>query len=266
MSKRPAQIRDEAAQGGEAPIQGTQVLGRAIDVLKTVARLQRPGATLAAITHATGLSRSTAFRIVHFLNNEKMLAYDEAQGTYHIGALAYELGLAARDNAGIAQRWRDRIERISRHTGMTTYLTARSDLEVVCLAVAEGQTVVRTVSLVPGERLPLGVGAGSLAILASLGDEDAKAAVEANAARLRRFPGSRLTAEVLWERIALARAEGYAYSEGSVAAGVAGVGVTVMGEHDFTQLAVSVSSTPPDFDLPRRRKIARHIEQVAQTG
>src|SRR5262245_32403639 len=107
--------------------EGTQVLSRAIEVLRAVARIQRSGPTLAAITRATGLSRSTAFRIVHFLAQERLLDYDEAHGSYYLGPLTFELGLAARGQADLIARWQDRVEQVSRTTGMTAYLVARSD-------------------------------------------------------------------------------------------------------------------------------------------
>src|SRR5690606_5740583 len=109
---------------------GAQAIRRAVDLLRAVAMTQRRGANLATLSRATGLSRSTAFRMLHSLTEEGMLDYDPATHCYVLGRLAYELGLAAKGDAQLAAQWSDTLDRVRDRTGMTAYLVARSDLEV----------------------------------------------------------------------------------------------------------------------------------------
>jgi DNA-binding IclR family transcriptional regulator len=247
-----------------AKTEGAQAIGRAAEILRVVARIQRSGATLPNVCRATNLSRSTAFRILRSLTEERLLDYDGEAHRYYVGPLAYELGLAAQGQSNVIASWRDRIDRIALRTGLTTYLVARSDSEVVCLATAQGSAVIRAVSLTVGQRLPLGVGAGSLAILSSLDDVEVEAILAANAHKLALHGGGRLTPAILRSRVALTREHGYAFSQDTVAAGVVGVGLVVSPPGDLQQLAVSVSMPATQLGEGEQVRLAADIREVVE--
>ncbi|MDE2410701.1 MAG: helix-turn-helix domain-containing protein [Sphingomonadales bacterium] len=247
---------------GPSSAEGTQALGRAIDVLRAVARIQRFGASLAAITRATGLSRTTAFRIVHFLCDQRLLGCDQATGHYSIGPLAFELGLAAGDG-GLVASWRPQLDRLSRLSGMTAYLVGLSGTEVVCLARAEADTILRAVPLVVGQRLPLGVGAGSLALLAALDDDQVSAMIAANARGLHGRDGARLTPSALRARIDEARRAGFAISENLVAEGVCGIGIALPTTDALAPMAISVAAPRASLDLAELPIIVGYLRDAA---
>jgi DNA-binding IclR family transcriptional regulator len=244
--------------------EGAQAIGRATEILRVVARIQRSGATLANVCRATNLSRSTAFRILRSLTEERLLNFDQDAHRYYIGSLAYELGLAAQGPADLIARWRERIDRTAVRTGLTTYLVARSDSEVVCLSTAQGTGVIRAVPLVVGQRLPLGVGAGSLAILSSLPDEEVDEVLTANAHKYALHGGGRLTPAILRKRIELTRENGFAFSQDSVAAGVAGVGIVASHGHAMPQLALSVSMPLVQLDQHDQGQLATIIREAVE--
>lgn len=243
--------------------EGAQSVGRAVEILRTVARCQRSGATLSKVMRATELPRTTAFRLLRYLTEERMLQFDNQGRCYYLGPLAYELGLAAQGQSGFVPSWKDRIDRLAARTGMTAYLVARSVTEVVCLATAQGQSVVRAVPLDVGQRLPLGVGAGSLAILSSLPDGEIDAIIGANELKLRMYGAGRLTRKVLWGRVLSTRANGYALSRDSVAPGVMGIGLVVPHGDELTQLAVSVSSVADHAEISDGARLADIIRRIA---
>jgi len=245
---------------GASHTAGAQAIGRAAEVLRAVAALQRAGAPLAAITRTTGLSRSTAFRILRALVEERLLDFDPAQRRYVIGPLAFELGLAAPEGRPDSL-WTQRIEAISRTSGLTAYLVARSGADVVCLATAQGSSVIRAVPLVVGQRLPLGVGAGSLAILATLPDDEVNALLSANAGKIAQIARGRATPALLRARIAQARADGHAFSRDSVAPGVAGVGVVVTRPHEAATYSVSVAAAA-ELDRAEQLRLAALMREV----
>jgi DNA-binding IclR family transcriptional regulator len=152
--------------------------------------------------------------------------------------------------------WRGAVEDIARRIRLTTYLIARSDSEAVCLMCAQGATMIRAVPLEVGQRLPLGVGAGSLAILASLADEEIEQVLTAQGARRGMFPGGKIGRDELDARIAQARHDGYSISCGTVAPGLAGIGVTVLPRQGLLQLAISVSAVTDAFDPVEARQFA----------
>ncbi len=231
---------DPAATGG------AQAIRRAVEVVRTVAQIQRSGASLTRVALASGLSISTSHRILRSLTEERLLRYDDIGKCYHVGPLAFELGLAAEGD--VRTGWRDTVERIARETRLTTYLMARSGNEAVCLVCVQGSTALRAMPMEVGQRLPLGIGAGSLAILATLDDDDVHHVIAAQGARRDLFPGSSAKVEQILKRVELTRQRGYSVSCGTVALGVIGVGMAIAPHRELSQLAISVSAVADSIE------------------
>jgi DNA-binding IclR family transcriptional regulator len=217
---------------------------------------------LAKIINETGFSRSTAFRLLHYLADVRLLEFDEARRCYFVGPLAYELGLAARGQAELVAHWKHPMERISEENALTTYLVARSDMEGVCLATVHGASVIRSVPLMVGQRLPLGIGAGSLAILSSLPDTEVDTIIETLGPKLRTYLGGRLTPKLLRHYVDTTRTNGYAFSQNNLAVGVVAVGVRIPADDELTQLAIGVSAAAPHMSRAEQIQITRTIRKI----
>lgn len=239
---------------------GAQAIRRAMDVVRAVAQFQRTGGTLSRVANATGLSTSTTHRILRALTDERLLRYEETTRSYFLGLLAFELGLATLAESQVQPYWRETIEQIARQTRLTTYLMARSDCEVVCLLCAQGSSYIRAMPIEVGQRLPLGIGAGSLAILATMDDEEIAHVIATNGPRLQLFPHQGPQADAIMSRIDTARREGYAVSSGTVASGLVGVGLPVLPRNGLLQLAISVSAVADVMDPGEAKKIANKID------
>ena len=247
---------DKAATGG------AQAIRRAVEVVRTVAQIQRSGANLTRVARASGLSISTSHRILRSLTEERLLRYDDSERCYHIGPLAFELGLAAEGE--VQANWRETVERIARESRLTTYLVARSGNEVACLFCAQGSMALRAMPMEVGQRLPLGIGAGSLAILATLDDEEIRDIISAQGARRDVYPGNTAKSEQILERIELTRQRGYSVSCGTVALGLIGVGMAIAPRQDLTQLAISVSAVANSVDPAEAQELACVIAAAIQ--
>lgn len=241
---------------------GAQAIRRAMDVVRAVAQFQRTGATLSKVASATGLRISTTHRILRSLSEERMLRHDAERRCYFLGMLAFELGLATQAESQVQQHWRETIEQVAHETRLTSYLMARSDCEAVCMLCVQGLTTIRAMPLEVGQRLPLGIGAGSAAILATLDDSEIDEVIKSNAASLRLFPGEGTQTEAILARVASTRSEGYSVSAGSVANGLVGVGVPVLPRNGLLQLAVSVSAVADVMDPVEARRIAAVIDRA----
>jgi DNA-binding IclR family transcriptional regulator len=241
---------------------GAQAVRRAIDVVRAVAQFQRSGANLKRIAVATGLSNSTAFRILRSLTEERMLRYDVDERCYHMGSLAFELGLATHAEAAIQDEWRETAISVARQTRLTTYVMARSDNEAVCLLCEQGSMAIRAVPMDVGQRLPLGIGAGSLAILAALDDDEVTRIVASHDSRLDLFPGRRRESQRILERVAATRENGFAQSSGTVATGLSGIGVSVPAGRRLLRLAVSVSAAVDRIAPSEARQMASIIAKA----
>lgn len=243
-----------------AGMTGAQAIRRAMNVVRAVAQFQRTGGTLSRIAEATNLSTSTTHRILRALSEERLLRYDEASRCYFLGLLAFELGLATQAESQVQPYWRETIEHLARQTRLTTYLMARSDCEAVCLLCVQGSTFIRAMPIEVGQRLPLGIGAGSLAILAAMDDAEIDHVLASIASRLQLYPRDGAQVEAIRDRVARARREGYVVSSGTVAGGLVGVGVPVLPRKGLLQLAISVSAATDVMDPGEARQIASLID------
>jgi DNA-binding IclR family transcriptional regulator len=125
----------------------------------------------------------------------------------------------------------------------------------VCLLCVQGSSFIRAMPLDVGQRLPLGIGAGSLAILSTLDDEEVEQVLASEGARLDLFPGGREETARIRERILEARRDGFSLTSGSVAHGLSGVGVPVP-RTGILQLAISVSAVAESIDRTEARRFA----------
>jgi DNA-binding IclR family transcriptional regulator len=224
-------------------------------VLRAIASAGPAGATIAAVAAAAGLNRTTVHRIAGALRQEGLVDRDGETGRCFLGAEVAALGTLASVRHGVHQRAMGSLARLAAETGDTAFLSAPSGLESVCLQREEGGFPIRTQVLWPGQRQPLGVGAGSLALLAAMPEETVAAALAAHRERLARdyphFAGDRLPALV--ERT---RRDGYAVNEGLIVPGSWAVGVAVLNPRGEPVAALSVAAIQPRMDEARRAEIA----------
>ena len=219
---------------------GTQAIRCAAAVLKHAARGADSGVSLRQVSEGTGLSRSTAHRIVKCLLDERLLEYDEHARRYVIGGLVFELGLAAAERQGEILQWRPLVDRLARSCGATAYLIGRSGHESVCLYKAEGSSVLRAIPVEVGQRRPLGVGAAATALLASNTEQDIERVLAAIAPHLGEFP--RLSVEQIRLNIEATRKNGLTESRSFVADGVYGLGMALPTGTGPATLAVSIAA------------------------
>lgn len=224
----------------ESKQDGTQAIRRAAAVLRHVASAAEGGVGLRQVSEATGLSRSTAHRIVKCLLDEDLLEYDEDARRYHVGNLVFELGLSSAARQQQILKWRGLVDDLARACGATAYLIGRSGYEAVCLYKAEGSSVLRAIPVEVGQRRPLGVGAAATALLAATTDAGMEVVLKAITPHLG--DASRLTEEQVRRLVEEARRTGFVESRGNVAEGVYGLGMALPGATGAAALAVSIAA------------------------
>src|SRR5690606_7313088 len=97
---------------------------------------------------------------------------------------------------------------LAEQTGDTVFLTVRSGFDGVCVDRKEGSYPVKAFVLEPGRRRPLGVGAGNVAILASLPEDEIARICAVNRSRIQqKYP--RYSEDELARRIERTQALGY---------------------------------------------------------
>ncbi|WP_295856201.1 IclR family transcriptional regulator [uncultured Xylophilus sp.] len=199
-----------AAARSPASAAGTQTIQRAAQLLRLITAHNRIGIRLVELYRKAGLERPTAHRILQGLIAERLVRQDVETRRYHLGALVYEMGLAAAPPLSLRDICWPHMKRLAQATGDTLYLTVRSGLDSVCVGRTAGVHSLRLLVHDVGRHRPLNVGAGGIALMATLDDEEIERLCRANAERtLRKNP--RYSESALLRDIARTRQRGYSF-------------------------------------------------------
>jgi DNA-binding IclR family transcriptional regulator len=246
---------------------GTQLLHRATVILRLIAGSRQPSMRLKDLAEAAQLERSTTHRILQGLVEEGLLIQNKATHRYALGALAYEIGLAASVRYNLREHCHPHVERVAEITGETTFLTIRSDLDGVCIDRREGSSLVKVFILDIGGRRPLGVGAGSMALLAALPPTEAEWVVRGNASRLMQLHPYHHP-EALEQRLSMARKRGYSVYDSPEARGIRSIGVAIVGSDGRPLAAISIATLSTALGNTRLNEVVEILrnetDQVAR--
>lgn len=248
-----------------APVSGTsgaQSVDRAMLLLRLVGERVADGATLVDLVAASGLEKPTVRRLLMALMRGGLIEQDPKTRSYHLGEDCYVLGTLATPRHGLLEMAADAVSRLARESGDTAFVTMRRGSAAVCLHREEGSYPIRTHALTTGAQHPLGVGAGSLAMLAALPDDEVASVIAGNARRLAEdYPG--LEAEVLHHEVEATRARGYALNPGRVVAGSWGIGVALRRADGTVSGALSLAAIESRMQPPRDAELAQMLAREA---
>jgi DNA-binding IclR family transcriptional regulator len=233
-----------------APAQGTQMIDRTVSLMRLVATYCPKGARLTDLAEESGLSAPTARRILKRLVAHGLIDQDMVQHRYRLGRLAVEFGLSAHPVRTLGARYRPMIEEISLATGDTIYLLMRSGLDSICIDRVDAGHAEKRPTIQVGDRLPLGVGVGGMALLGALPIDEAERVIAANRPIYRRFV--RTTGSSFRDHLVAARSEGQIIRRSPVTPGIVGFGMVLPEPGGTPTLAISGATAAVNFSEPRR--------------
>lgn len=234
-----------------------QTVARAVQLLRLVASSKARRLRLIDLAEMASLDKSTAHRLLQRLVDERLLVRDEGERGYRLGPLLYELGLAALPSSNLRELAQPALQALARAIGDMAFLVGRSGYESVCLDRIAGNFAIQTMTQGVGDRHPLGIGAGGLAILASLSADEQLIVMETIAPQLRRY---RVTDKVLLARAQATSERGVAIDEGSAAVDVTAVGRAVCDKSGNAVGAVFVASIRSRMVEGRLREVDKRLQ------
>jgi DNA-binding IclR family transcriptional regulator len=241
-------------------VEGIQSIDRAFAILRTLAAGGNRGMRLADIFPVAELTKSTTHRILQTLTRERIVDQDPASGLYFLSYDLFTLGVAAGSRFGLTELAWPSLVRLAERTADTVYLSVRDRLDAVCIARMEGDFPIKTLTLKVGDRRPLGVGAGSLALLAFAEVDEIRAIVGANFSRPGPFP--RYDEMAVYAMIEDTRRAGFSVNDGNVIHGMSAVGVPIC-QPTCAVAALSVAAITERMLPPRRTNIVTWLRAEA---
>ena len=196
---------------------------------------------LSEITTAAGLNKVTTLRILDTLVQEGFVRRLDDEASYVLGPEILAMTSPLQQPSDIREMARSSLVRLASLSEDTVLLSVRSGNESVCIDREVGNFPIRANYLDFGSRRPLGVGAGSLALLAWLQDREIDAILEALAPQLKSYP--KLTPEIIRTEIATARERGYTLLSDKIVDGMAAIGIPVFqGSNRVPMAAISIAA------------------------
>jgi len=246
-----------------APASGSQAVDRALALLQITGRAVGRGVALSELIAASGLGKPTVRRLMLALIRRGLVEQDGSTRLYHLGEESYVLGILATPRHGLLETAADALVRLAKASGDTAFVSMRRGSDAVCLYREEGAFPIRTHALETGAQHPLGIGAGSLAMLSALPDAEIEALLVDNADRLASdYPN--YTAELLRSDVAMTRARGFALNPGRIVAGSWGVGMALRRPDGSVAGALSLAAIESRMQPPRDAELAALLEHEAR--
>jgi len=239
---------------------GAQSVFRTISLIRAVSKYNEKGARLSKIAQETNLHVATARRILSVLVSEGFMTFNPVTKLYHLGMEMYHLGGMAHQ-VHIRDIFRPLIEQIAVETEDTVFLLIRSGYDVLCVDLVEGKFPIRTMTISIGDRRPLGIGAGSLALIAFLGAKEFEQILAVNGPRYPQYNG--ITAATIQVLAADSQKQGYVVSRGLFHDGVTSLGIPIFQKNGDLVAVITVAAIDKRMDNRRQKKIVEYVKTMA---
>ncbi|MBU2410843.1 MAG: IclR family transcriptional regulator [Gammaproteobacteria bacterium] len=235
-------------------------IDRAATILQVLATFGAEGAPLTEVARLSGFGKATTHRLLAALSEVGFASQHTGSRHYHLGA---RLALLSRQagQIDVAALAKPSLEHLASVTEDTAYVSVREGIRSLCLGREQGAFPIKTLSLDVGVSRPLGVGSGSLAILAFMPEAEIEAAIESNARWLLDFPA--FTPTRLRALVRQTQAQGFAFIEGLIIPGVNAVGVPVYDAQKRPVAALSITAIADRVHGERTLKLASLLHAEA---
>ncbi|GLV47579.1 transcriptional regulator [Thermus sp. LT1-2-5] len=228
-----------------------KTLEKGLGVLEALAEHKEAG--LSALAEATGLAKSTLYRLLQTLVRRGFAV--EEGGVYRVGPKAFAVGQAY-PRPDLLSAARPEMEALAEETGESVNLAVPWEGEALYLDQVEGRQLVRLFTA-PGSRAPLHATGVGKVFLAYRGVPEGL--------RLTPFtPHTQTRLEGLLAELQEVRAQGYALDNEEKELGVRCVAAPVFGPTGEVVAAISLSAPASRLSLEAARRLAPRVRAAAE--
>ncbi len=248
--------------GGVDARYGVPSLELGLRVLECFDRNSADAMSLSEIARQIGVSRSSAFRLVHTLERLGYLAREDETKSYRLGARVMSLGYAFLSSKDIAELARPELRRLRAVTRCSTHLGILDGSDVIYIARYAAHEAVGS-RIAVGARLPAHATTMGRILLAY---KPTAYVDEHFAGPLARFTDrTPTTLAALNALLDADRARGYAISHSNFESGIASIAAPVFDASGEVAAAINVSVPESAVDERFDTSVRDAVREVAQT-
>lgn len=217
----------------------SQSIQRAFALLRVVAEAGPDGLILSEAARLTKMHVATAHRLLGALVRERAVSFDPYSRLYYVGYDFLRRAEATYDQR-VKRHFRPLLERLAVITEDLVFLTVRRDLSALTIDFVHGGFPNRPSTLAIGSRRPLGIGAGSIVLLASQSQRQLMATIDENEDRYSRY--GNITPKQIMALVRSFRRNGFMLHHGTVLPDTSSVAIPLYDERGSVAAAVSVNA------------------------
>jgi DNA-binding IclR family transcriptional regulator len=220
---------------------------------------ERPEMSLAELSRASGLNKTTTHRLLRALQSESLIDRNPATSAYSLGAGLMALGVQALASSDLRRRVRPVLRSLARETGETATLEIPFEDSMLILDEVAGSHVLGSAGNI-GTRWPIHATSTGKAWLAF--DESG---IERLGETLKPLTTKTLTdKEALQLHLAEIRRRGYAVTVDEIEEGFTAVATVIRGVLGDVQGALSIGGPTQRLTPARRAELGTALGRAAQ--
>ena len=240
------------------PPQGAQAALRAVRLLKLFTN-ERPEMSLAELSRASGLNKTTTHRLLRALQSESLIDRNPATSSYSLGAGLMALGVQALASSDLRRRVRPVLRTLARETGETATLEVPFEDSMLILDEVAGNHVLGSAGNI-GTRWPIHATSTGKVWLAF--DETG---IDRLGETLKPLTANTLTdKDALQPQLAEIRRRGYAITVDEIEEGFTAVATIIRGVLGDVQGALSIGGPTQRLTAARRNELGTVLSRAAQ--
>jgi IclR family acetate operon transcriptional repressor len=239
---------------------GVQSVDRALQIIETLAE-DDEGYRLSDLAVRTGLSTSTAHRLLTTLEKRRFVQFDPTCSKWHVGAQSFAVGATFTRRRNVVAQAVPYLRRLRDRTRETANLAVVDDEAIMVLTRVESREIMRSLTKVGGRVAMVASGVGK-AVLATYSDAEVGAII-------RHHGMPRLTEKSivrpgdLFKDLAAIRRQGYAVDDEEACMGLRCIAAVVYNDCSEPLAAISVSGMTSRVSDDRLPDLGRAVREVA---
>lgn len=231
------------------PPEGAQAVLRAVRLLKLFTN-ERPEMTLAEVSNASGLNKTTTHRLLRALQSESLVDRNAATGAYSLGTGLMALGVQALASSDLRRRVRPVLKVLARESGETASLEVPVENNMLVLDEVAGSHMLAPSGNI-GSRWPIHATSTGKAWIAF-----EESGMDRIGDKLQPFTKKTLTSkEFIRPQLTDIRRRGYAVTVDELEDGFTAVATVIRGALGDVQGALSIGGPTQRLSAARRAEL-----------
>jgi IclR family acetate operon transcriptional repressor len=260
IRRKPIEPKSGLDSDSDSRDGGVQSVDRALSIIEVLAE-DDEGYRLSDLAVRTGLSTSTAHRLLGTLEKRRFVQFDRSELKWHIGAQSFSVGATFARRKNFVAQAMPYLRKLRDLTRETANLAVVDDESIIVLTRMESREIMRSLTKVGGRVAMVASGVGK-AVLATYSDEDVNAII-CRQGMPRLTEKSIIRPSELFRELEAVRRQGFAVDDEEARIGLRCVAAVVYNDCSEPLAAISVSGMTSRVTDARLPLVGGMVREVA---